>query len=242
MNTFDIRRAAERGLIRTDWLEGYCSFSFGPYQRADRDSFGVLRVLNEDWIEPGSGFAMHPHKDLEILLMPLQSVTAHEDSLGNRVHVRADELLLMRAGRGIRHSQMNASTSDRDHHLQVWLLPRRPDAEPALLHHRFLPEDRLDGWELWASGFGEPGVPAIDADARVYRTQLTPGAELGAAQASAHSAYLHVGTGLLRLWIDGAEQDLRAGDALAWPQVGNLRLQAVNCTELLYIAQAPMKS
>jgi hypothetical protein len=240
MHRPEIRRAAERGLIRTDWLEGWCSFSFGPYQRRDRDRFGALRVLNEDWVAPDRGFALHPHDNLEILLMPLQSVTAHADSLGHRVDVRPDELLLMRAGRGIRHSQMNASRTERDHHLQIWLLPRRRDAEPALLHQRFAPAGRDNRWELWASGAGEPGVPAVDADVRVHRARLAPGRCLEAASGEAHSAYLHVGTGRIRLWTDGQQHELAAGDALAWSQVGGLRVEALAPAELLYVEQAPL--
>jgi len=112
---------------------------------------------------------MSPYKDLEILLTRLRSVTAHEDSLGNRVHEHAAELLLIRSCRGIRQCQMNASTSDRGKHLQVWLQPRLPDAKPAHLHHRLVPEDRLDGWKLWASSFGETGAPAVDAVGRIRR-------------------------------------------------------------------------
>ena len=123
MSARDIRRAAERGHIQTNWLEGYCSFSFGSYQRVDRRHFGALRMLNEDWIASASGFAMHPHENLEILLIPLQSVTAHKDSLGNRMNVCLDELLVMHAGRGICHSQMNASDTEPDHHLRLCFCP-----------------------------------------------------------------------------------------------------------------------
>ena len=148
MSARDIRRAAERGHIQTNWLEGYCSFSFGSYQRVDRRHFGALRVLNEDWIAPASGFAMHPHENLEILLIPLQSVTAHKDSLGNRMNVCLDELLVVHTGRGIRHSQMNASDTEPDHHLQLWFLPLQRGGEPAMAHVRFDPVMCRNRWEL----------------------------------------------------------------------------------------------
>lgn len=240
MTAPEIRRAAERGLLRNDWLEGWCSFSFGPWQQPGRERFGALRVLNEDWMAPDSGFAPHPHDNLEILLMPLQSVTDHADSLGHRLAVQPDELLAMRAGRGIWHSQMNASATERDHHLQLWLLPRRRDAEPGLQHRRFAPAGRQDRWELWASGWGEAGVPAVDADARVHRARLAAGAGLAAPGDAPHSAYLHVATGRIRLWADDQAHELAAGDALAWPRVGALRLQALAPAELLYVEQAPL--
>jgi len=240
MSPPEIRRAADRALIRTDWLESWCSFNFGSDDRPDRERFGALRVLNEDWIEPSSGFPMHPHSNVEILLMPLQAVTAHEDSLGNRLHVRADELLAIRAGSGIRHSQMNASQAERDHHLQIWFLPRRKDVQPALLHRRFTREHRQDRWELWASGYGEPGVPEIDSDARVYRALLAAGIEFAAPSRNAHSAYLHVITGRVRLSVDGAAHDLKAGDALAWGSAGDLRVHALQPAELCFVEQPPL--
>lgn len=240
MNLPDIRRAGERALITTEWLESRCSFNFGPFTRPGREHFGALRVLNEDWIEPGSGFGMHPHENIEILLMPLQAETAHEDSLGNRVNVRADELLLIRAGSGIRHSQINASHTERDHHMQIWLLPRRRGAAPALLHRHFEREYRQDRWELWASGHGEPDVPAIDADARIYRSLLADGVVLAAPCPNAHSAYLHVITGRLQLWTDLLVHELRAGDGLAWSRVGDLRILALRPCELLFVEQTPL--
>jgi hypothetical protein len=84
MSQLDIRRASERGVVRTSWLEAHYSFSFGPFQRADRDRFGALRVLNQDWLVPNGGFAMHPHENLDMLLIPLQSVTAHRASVTGR--------------------------------------------------------------------------------------------------------------------------------------------------------------
>ncbi|MDC6168700.1 pirin family protein, partial [Paucibacter sp. XJ19-41] len=152
MNRYDIRRAAERGRIRNDWLDAFCSFNFGSYRAPGREGFGALCALNEDFILPASGFGPHPHRDLEILLMPLQSSVRHEDSLGNVLDVRPDELLVMHAGRGITHSQMNASATLQDHHLQLWFQPRRRGAEPGIALRAYPAAGRAGAWQLWASG------------------------------------------------------------------------------------------
>jgi redox-sensitive bicupin YhaK (pirin superfamily) len=120
-----IRRSAERGCLSNDWLDARFSFSFGPWRDARWDRFGPLLALNEDVVQPGTGFAMHPHADLEILIVPHTGLVEHRDSEGGHGIVHPGEVQMMRAGRGIRHSQMNPSPDTPDHHFQVWIEPRR---------------------------------------------------------------------------------------------------------------------
>jgi hypothetical protein len=88
MEPFDIHRADSRGRLVTDWLDAHFSFSFGVYRNPHRQGFSALRVLNEDRIRPGTGFSLHPHSDMEILLLPLAGTVAHADSLGHRLSPR----------------------------------------------------------------------------------------------------------------------------------------------------------
>lgn len=225
---YEIRRGAERGRMRTDWLDARFSFAFADYAPPGREHFGALRVLNEDFIRPASGFGMHPHRDMEILLMPLRSAVQHEDSLGNRLDVQPGELLVMHAGRGIWHSQMNASPEQEDHHLQLWLLPRRQDAEPGIAWRAFAEAGREGRWQLWASGHGEPEALAIDAEARVLRARLPAGQGLASPLAAGRRLYLHVVSGAVRLRpaTRDTEELLQAGDALAWPRGAAFELEA----------------
>jgi redox-sensitive bicupin YhaK (pirin superfamily) len=217
MHDPEIRRAAERGRMTTDWLDAQFSFAFADHDPPGRRRFSVLRVLNEDRIQPATGFGMHPHRDMEILLMPLEGAVAHADSLGHRAVLHPDEVLRMSAGAGLTHSQMNASDRVLDHHLQLWLLPRQRGTAPRVDWRRFDGGGREGRWQAIASGDGRDGSLVIDQDATVWRARLRAGATLAYAPPPERSLYLHVARGSVDL--DGpCGGVLAAGDAAAWTQ------------------------
>jgi redox-sensitive bicupin YhaK (pirin superfamily) len=228
MQTMDLRRAGTRGAQHADWLDARFSFAFGDYRDPARMGFGVLRVLNDDRIQPGAGFPMHPHRDMEILMLPLSGAIAHADSLGNSLVVQPDDVLLMSAGAGIRHSQMNALPDAVDHHLQLWLLPRRHGTAPRIEHRRFDPAARQGRWQLIASPDGAAGSLCIDQDARVWRAALPPRSVLSFVPEPGRSAYLHVATGHVGLATQapgpGPAVALEAGDAVAWREAARFEL------------------
>src|SRR5260370_13635820 len=125
-----IRQAAHRGQTRIDWLDSRHSFSFGDYQDPSQMGFSSLRVINEDWVAPGAGFGMHPHRDMEIVTYILEGEIQHRDSMGNGEVLRAGELQRMTAGTGIRHSEFNPSPTQHVHLYQIWLLPRQRGLRP----------------------------------------------------------------------------------------------------------------
>lgn len=215
---YEVRRNASRGVLSTDWLEARFSFSFGTYRNLARMGFGALRVLNEDWIQPGTGFGMHPHRDLEILLIPLSGAVAHADSLGNQAVVRRDEVMLMRAGAGIEHSQLNASDREMDHHLQVWLAPRSIGLAPGIALGRFDPAQSVGAWQLIASEDGRDSSLVADQDVSVFRSRLLSTDALNYSPAPGRSVYLHVVRGdvKVRTMAQRGEELLRTGDAIAW--------------------------
>lgn len=238
-DSLEVRRAATRGCLNTDWLEAYFSFDFADVHGPGGAHFGSLRALNEDRVAPAAGFAMHPHADLEILLIPLSGAVHHRDSLGNEFVVQPDELLAMRAGTGVRHSQMNASASEMDRHLQLWLLPRRKGALPHVARRRYAQAGREGGWQLWASGHGEAGALEIDADARVWRARLAAGQGLASPLPEGRDLYLHVASGSVRMCAAPLGCDalqLQAGDAVAWRQGGAFTVEAPpGVSELLLV-------
>jgi redox-sensitive bicupin YhaK (pirin superfamily) len=78
-----IRPSNERGGGDYGWLNTRHTFSFDQYHDPRWTSFRSLRVINEDWVAPGAGFPMHPHRDMEIITYVLEGGLAHNDSMGN---------------------------------------------------------------------------------------------------------------------------------------------------------------
>jgi len=128
---FEIRRADQRGKTELGWLHSQHSFSFGGYRDPDHMGFRSLRVLNDDVVEPGRGFGEHGHEDMEIISWVLAGGLAHRDSTGTSGVITPGDVQVMTAGRGIRHSEMNASGTDRTHFLQIWIEPAERGLEPS---------------------------------------------------------------------------------------------------------------
>ncbi|RDU64967.1 hypothetical protein CQA53_06920 [Helicobacter didelphidarum] len=125
-----IDKADSRGFARYDWLETYRTFSFANYHNPERMGFGALRVLNDDIIAPKMGFDMHPHRNMEIVTIPLYGKLRHGDSLQNAETITYGDIQVMSAGSGIVHSEYNASESEPVGLLQIWILPKTNGGTP----------------------------------------------------------------------------------------------------------------
>ncbi len=225
---YTIRRDADRGRFTNDWLDARFSFSFGAWRDPVWPRFGVLLAINEDRVQPSRGFPMHPHADLEILMLPRSGFIEHRDDFGGHAIVAPGELHVMRAGRGIRHSQMNPSEKDVDHHFQIWLAPRTRQLPPNVQTLRLAPPDRGE-WVVLASGIGMGGA-SIDVDATVYWGHADTDAALHLPARAGASRYLHLMSGSLT--VDGHR--LHAGDALVQRDAAApLSLEAVSSSEVL---------
>ncbi len=119
-----------RGLTDLGWLKSRHSFSFGDYHDAKRVGFGALRVLNDDWVAGGQGFGSHPHRDMEIISIPLQGDLEHKDSIGERAVIQEGEIQVMSAGTGITHSEYNPNPAQATKFLQLWIQPQARGVTP----------------------------------------------------------------------------------------------------------------
>jgi redox-sensitive bicupin YhaK (pirin superfamily) len=125
-----LHKANLRGQANLEWLNAKHTFSFADYYNPDSMNFGVLRVLNDDIVAPDNGFGMHPHKNMEIVSIPLQGSLQHKDNMGNTALIKKGDVQVMSAGTGIMHSEFNISKDESVNLLQIWILPNKLDVTP----------------------------------------------------------------------------------------------------------------
>jgi hypothetical protein len=123
-------KSKERGYVDMGWLKTYHTFSFGNYYNPSAIHFGVLRVLNDDVLDPDNGFGMHPHENMEIISIPLSGALTHKDNMGHESVIKKGEIQVMSAGAGVMHSEYNKHMSEKASLLQIWLFPNQKNVTP----------------------------------------------------------------------------------------------------------------
>ena len=206
------RPAGARGEVDMGWLHSHHTFSFGHYYDPAWMGFGVLRVINDDTVAPGGGFAPHRHANMEIISVVLDGALAHKDSAGNEGVIRAGDVQWMSAGHGIEHSEYNGSDAAPVHFLQIWIQPDQLNAQPAYAQQHFDPDARRARWATLVAPDGADGAIAIRQQATLRATRLQPGDTVAAELDGGRQYWLHVASGEVR--ID--ERSLSAGDALGF--------------------------
>lgn len=216
------RRSEDRGHFDHGWLDTYHTFSFGDYVDPAQMGFRTLRVMNEDVVQPGQGFGMHGHRDMEILTYVLSGALEHQDSLGHREVIRPGELQRMTAGTGIRHGEFNASTTEPVHLLQIWILPARRGLTPGYEQKSIRSIAAREGWTLIASPDGRDGSVTIRQDVNVLVASPVPGASLQYEGGPGRAAWLQLVRGTITL--NGVP--LTAGDGAAVTDEPTITMEA----------------
>ena len=224
-----LRKSSERGYAHHGWLESWHSFSFADYQDPAHVRFGPLRVINEDIVQPGTGFATHEHQDMEILTYILSGTLRHHDSMGHGGDIRYGEVQVISAGTGVQHSEVNPSKNEAVHLLQIWIMPDRQNLTPGYQQKNFALEDKQGHWCLLASPDEADGLLLIHQDARVFAARLDVMEKLDFPLATGRKAYLHVARGSLQ--ANGYA--LSAGDALMYSDEEAVALGAAREAEVL---------
>jgi hypothetical protein len=224
-------KSEERHHANFGWLDTRWHFSFDQYYDPSNLHWGALRVFNDDVIEPGQGFGMHGHRDMEIVTYVLEGELEHQDSTGNRGVIRPGEMQVMSAGKGIRHSEYNHSKEEPLHLLQIWILPRTRGLEPRWEQRLFTRAERSGKLLPVVSDSGLPATLRIDQDAQVYVASLAAGQQVIHKSQPGRKAYLFTIAGELA----ANSLALAQGDQARMADETELRIQAARDSELILL-------
>lgn len=182
------RPSNERGSVDLGWLKSKHTFSFGHYYDAEHMGISALRVINDDLVKGGAGFSTHGHQDMEIISYVLDGVIEHKDNFGNQYQVPAGDIQIMSAGRGVTHSEYNASQTDSLKFLQIWIQPNVKGIEPRYEQKSVAQQGPLTPL---VTSDGREGSLKMMQDANLYRLVLKPN-EFIVLSAKERAAYLHI--------------------------------------------------
>lgn len=224
---FETLGQAEHG-----WLSARFHFSFAEYYDPKRTGFGPLLVWNDDTIQPGGGFPMHPHRDMEIITYVRTGAISHEDHLGNRGRTEAGDVQVMSAGRGIMHSEYNHD-SEPTTLFQIWIQPHTGRVTPRWEQRRFPRADRAGQLVPLASGRERDiaaGALTIHQDATVMGANIPAGTTVSHGLGADRRGYLVVSSGRAR--VNGHELGPRDGAAIT--DTETVAVEALEDAELLF--------
>jgi len=224
-----VRKSADRGHADHGWLESYHTFSFADYQDPLQTGFRSLRVINEDRVQPGMGFGMHGHRDMEIISYVLEGSLEHSDSLGNGAVLRPGEFQRISAGTGVLHSEFNPSATEPVHFYQIWLLPRSRGLQPSYEQKVFSGEEKRGNLRLVASPDGAVGSLTIHQDVTIYLSILNRGESVNHSLAAGRHAWLQV----LRGAVSVEDVLLETGDAVAVSEACGLGIVGERSAEVM---------
>jgi len=224
-----VRRSSERGHAAHGWLDSRHTFSFADYYDPAHMGFRTLRVINEDRVQPGKGFGLHSHQNMEIISYVLEGALQHRDSMGNGAVLRPGEVQRMSAGTGVTHSEFNASQNDTVHFLQIWILPERAGLAPSYEQKAFPDALRRNEFVLVASRDGREGSVTVHQDVNLYVARLDAGKRMSLALAPGRGAWVQVARGSLAL----GDEKLGAGDGAVVTDVGRVEIAAGENAEAL---------
>ena len=233
-----IHKADTRGYADHGWLKSHHTFSFASYQNPERNNFGMLRVLNDDVVQPKMGFGTHPHQNMEIISIPLEGALSHKDNMGNKRAIEVGEVQVMSAGTGLTHSEFNDSKTDAVNFLQLWIIPEEMSVQPNYEQREFsveskknqlqtvvAPKDKLQGDAL-----------PISQQAYIYRTNLDADKSIDISLKSEQN-------GLYIFVVDG-EVDVEGNliskrDAIGVSEIERIEIKSNEKSELIII-EVPM--
>lgn len=232
-----IRKAEERGLGRTNWLDSRHTFSFANYYDPDEIGFSDLLVINDDVVQPKGGFGTHPHRDMEIFSYVLDGELEHRDSMGVGSINRPGDIQMMSAGTGIYHSEFNASDTETLRFLQIWIVPDRQGVTPRYNQKHFPLEEKRGTFRLVISPDNEEGTLPVYQDVKVYAGLFDGDESAELVLPPNRYAYVHVARG--RVSVNG--KVMREGDGARVRNESSLKFDNGEGAEVLVFDLRPQE-
>jgi hypothetical protein len=224
--------ADTRGLTKLDWLTSYHSFSFGDYYNPKKMGFGSLRVLNDDTVAPGKGFALHFHDNMEIVTFVLEGSLEHKDSTGGQGVLKAGQMQRMTAGKGIQHSEFNPLKAENVHFLQLWVNPQKVGLEPEYEQKEFAALLKPNQLVLLVSTQKNQEALFIHQDALFYMAKMENGVSMNYSVSAP-------GRGVYGFLIEGeiqiGQELFKSRDAVAVTEEKQFNFTAKNPSHILFI-------
>ena len=229
--------ADSRGHANHGWLNSYHSFSFANWQNPEKVHFGALRVLNDDTVSEGMGFGTHPHKDMEIISIPLEGDLEHKDSMGTTSVIRKGEIQVMSAGTGVYHSEYNKNKDEAVKFLQIWIFPRTLNVTPRYDQISIKEGEKLNDFQLILSPNQDDDGVWIHQDAWFYLAKFEKDfSKEYHLKKQGNGVYVFVLKGSAKI----GEQSLNTKDALGIWETDSFTLEATEDAEVL-LMEVPME-
>ena len=231
-----VTKAADRGTADHGWLRPAHYFSFGGWHEPSKVHFGLLRVLNDDWIAGGGAFPAHPHDNMEIVTIPFTGALKHKDSTGGAGIIKAGDVQIMSAGTGVQHSEANESFTEPVTLFQVWVFPKERNIKPRYDQRNFDITEREGKWQVVVSPREEDDALWINQDARFSLANIKAGKTIAYENAfKGNGVYLVVISGMIE--VNGVQYANR--DAVGISDTASFDIKVSQDAELLAI-EVPM--
>jgi redox-sensitive bicupin YhaK (pirin superfamily) len=224
-----VRKSSDRGFADHGWLKSHHTFSFADYYDPNFIGYSVLRVINEDRIAGGTGFATHGHRDMEIISYVIDGALEHKDSIGTETIILPGEIQRMSAGSGVRHSEYNKLKDRTTHFLQIWIEPDQLGLKPGYEQKSFSNQFGISDLILVCSKSGRNGSVSISQDIDLYACKSIERGE----NHFKTDAHRHLWIQVINGELDVEGHKLVAGDGAAIEGIEVLRLTWSQGTEFL---------
>ena len=226
-----IHKAASRGYADHGWLKSFHTFSFASYQNSERMNFGMLRVLNDDVVQPEMGFGTHPHRNMEIISIPISGALSHKDSIGNKRSIEVGEVQVMSAGTGLKHSEFNDSKIDAVNFLQLWIIPEIENITPHYNQKIFEALERKNKFQVLVSPMDKQVGGSLPINQQGYISMIDLDKGFETAYDLRNGAYFFLIEGEVLI----EDENLEKRDAIGIIEKEKVNIKANKASKLLVI-------